>query len=104
MWHTHLVHLSRIDRNTIGVRIDDIFLSLCELIFQASFAAERLEKLSIVSRAITKSDILKFLLQIAWEGKVLDHKLYGTLLLDLDEIGRMLGGWKRTLVNKPPVR
>ncbi|MEK7630292.1 MAG: four helix bundle protein [Patescibacteria group bacterium] len=103
-WHTHLVHISRIDRNTIGVRIDEIFLSLCEFIFRACFAGDRFEKISAVSNAIAKSDILKFLLEMAWEEKIIDHKHYGKLLLDLDEIGRMLGGWKRTLSNKTPTK
>jgi hypothetical protein len=103
-WHAHLEHISRIDRNTLGVRIDDTFLSLLELIFRACFAADKFEKASTVSGAIAKSDILKFLLQVAWEGKILDHKLYGELLLDLDEVGRMLGGWKRALSNKTPAR
>ncbi len=58
----------------------------------------------MVSNAIAKSDILKFFLQLAWEGKTLDHALYGKLLLDLDEIGRMLGGWKRTLSSKTPAK
>jgi hypothetical protein len=104
VWHAHLVHISRLDRNTLGVRIDDTFLSLLELIFRACFAADRFEKVSTVSAAIAKSDILKFLLQLAWEGKVLDHKPYGELLVGLDEIGRMLGGWKRALVSKTPAR
>lgn len=103
-WHTHLVHISRVDRNTIGVRIDETFLTLCELVFRACFASDRFEKLSMVSNAIAKTDVLKFLLQLAWENKILDHTHYGTLLLDLDEIGRMLNGWKRMLSNKTPAR
>lgn len=74
-----------------------------ELIFRACFAYDKFEKLSLVSQAIAKSDLLKFFLQIGWEHKMIDHKSYGALiLLLLDEVGRMLGGWKKSLGDKTP--
>jgi hypothetical protein len=54
----------------------------------------------LVSHAIGKSDLLKFFLQLGWEQKVLDAKTYGALIVLLDEVGRMLGGWKRSLSEK----
>ena len=99
-WHNNLVNLNRIDRNTIGAKIDDNFLSLLELIFRSCFACDKYEKLSLVSLAVGKNDLLKFLLQIAWEQKIISHKCYGALVISLDEIGRMLGGWKKSLQNK----
>lgn len=104
LWHDSLMHLKRSDRYTTGAKIDAIFLSLLELIFKACFAHDKFEKISIISHAITQSDLLMFFLQIAWEHKIIDHKKYGALILPLDEVGRMLGGWKRSLVNKTPAR
>lgn len=102
LWHKHLVNVKRVDRYTIGTRNDDIFLSLLELIFRGTFAYDKFEKLSVVSQAIAKNDLLKFFLQISWEHKVIDRALYGKLILQLDEIGRMLGGWKKSLQEKTP--
>lgn len=102
IWHTYLNNISQVDRHTIGNKIDDIFLSLLELIFRATFAYDKFEKLSIVSQAIGKTDLLKFFLQIGWEHKVLDHKIYGNIIIQLDEVGRMLGGWKKSLQEKTP--
>lgn len=102
LWHSSIANLSRVDRYTLGAKIDDIFLSLLELIFRGCFAYDKFEKLSIVSQAITKSDLLKFFLQLGWEQKVIDHKSYGVLILLLDEVGRMLGGWKKNLTDKTP--
>jgi len=90
-----LQKVNRVDRNTIGTKIDDIFLSLLELILRACFAFDKFEKLSLVSNAIAKNDLLKFFLQISWEHKIVDHKQYAALILLLDEVGRMLGGWKK---------
>lgn len=104
VWHRSIAHLTRIDRYTIGTKIDDSFLSLLELIFRGCFAYDKFEKLSLVSRAIATSDLLKFFLQIGWEHKTLDHKTYGALILLLDEVGRMLGGWRKSLAEKTPTR
>jgi len=101
-WHSHLVNLKRLDRYTIGTKIDDTFLSILELIFRACFAYDKFEKLSIVSQAIGKTDLLKFFLQIGWEHRIIDHTQYGALILLLDEVGRMLGGWKKNIGDKTP--
>lgn len=102
VWHKNLVNLNRLDRYTVGVKIDEYFLSLLELIFRACFAYDKFEKLSLTSQAIGKNDLLKFFLQIGWEQKVIDHKNYGSLILALDEIGRMLGGWRKNIQEKTP--
>lgn len=100
VWHEAIINLKRVDRYTIGAKVDEIFLSLLELIFRACFAYDKFEKLSLVSQAVAKSDLLKFFLQLSWEQRVIDHKSYGGLILLLDEIGRMLGGWKKNLGDK----
>ena len=103
-WHKHLVNLKRIDRYSIGTKIDETFLELLEFIFRACFAFDKFEKLALISGAIGKADITKFLLQLAWETDVLDSKIYGKLILNLEHIGRMLGGWKKSAGEKthPP--
>jgi len=102
VWHKYLVNLNRLDQYTIGAKIDETFLSFLELIFRAGFENVKLEKRSILSQAISKCDLLNFLLQLAWEQKVIDHKNYGSLIILLDEAGRMLGGWKKSLQEKTP--
>ena len=57
-----------------------------------------------MSQAIAKCDVLKFFLQIGWEQKIIDHKQYSNLILLLEEVGKMLGGWKRNLEEKTPTR
>lgn len=104
VWHRHLNNIKKIDRNTIGNKIDLEFLDLLEILFKATFAYDKFEKLSLVSNAIGKNDLLKFFLQIGWEEKVCDNKKYAELILLLDEVGRMLGGWKRHLQDKTPTK
>jgi hypothetical protein len=52
--------------------------------------------------AISKLDGVKFFLQIAWENKCIPSEKYSTLSEKLDEIGKMLGGWKKGLEKKTP--
>jgi hypothetical protein len=101
-WNKGLANLKRIDRYTLGSRIDEVFLSLLELIFRACFVPDKFEKLSLVGQSIGKADLLKFFFQLGWEQKTIDHKTYGRLILSLDEVGRMLGGWKKSLGEKTP--
>jgi hypothetical protein len=97
IWHGYFTNLRIPDRVTIGEKIDIEFLNLLEFIFRACFAFDKFEKLSIVTQANGKNDLLKFLLQITWEQKIINHKQYGTLIPLLDEVGRMLGGWKKDI-------
>lgn len=52
-----------------------------------------------ILEAIATLDLLKFLLQIAWEGKSLGlgNKNFGKIIIQLEEVGKMLGGWKKGL-------
>lgn len=99
-----MVNIKRIDRYTIGTKVDDVFLSILENTFWASFAYDKFEKLSFVSKTIAGCDLLRFLLQITWEQKIIDTKTYGVIVLKLEEIGRMLGGWKKNLQEKTPTK
>ncbi len=60
------------------------------------------EKQALLNRGISKVDLIKLLMQLAWEIKALDNKKYAVLAEKFAEIGKMLGGWKRQLLQKTP--
>ena len=80
----------------MGGKIEDYFLGLLENIFVSIYLPPETKILRIVS-AISKLDGVKFFLQIAWENKCISNEKYSTLSEHLQEIGRMLGGWKKGL-------
>jgi len=88
-------------RYTLGGKIEDYFLGLLENIFISIYLPPE-TKISRLVIAISKLDGVKFFLQIAWENKCMQDNKYTTLSSQLDEIGRMLGGWKRGLEKKTP--
>lgn len=57
----------------------------------------RERKLPSIEQAIVSVDLLKILLRLAKDVGALDTKKYMQLQELLQEIGRMLGGWKKTL-------
>lgn len=79
----------------MGGKIDFLFIETIENLFIAAHKSGG-EKTPYLIRASDKFDLLKFLLQVAWELKTLDNKKYIALSKKLDEIGRMLGGWQKT--------
>jgi len=93
----------RTERYNLGRRIDLVFLEVLELSFTASYLPPE-QKIIFLSKAISRLDILKFFLQLAWENKLIPLKKYSGLSQNLHEIGRMLGGWKKGLQKKTPIR
>ena len=93
----------RVERLGIGQRIEHSFLDLLGLTFSASYQPIE-PKIIYLGQAISKLDILRFFIQLAWEDQLLPTKKYSVLLTQLGEIGRQLGGWKRGLQTKTPTK
>ncbi len=101
LWHGYRNDFPKASRYTLGEKIDSLFIQILELLFVASYQG-RTEKLPTISMAVRKNDVLKFLLRIAWELHALDTKKYAHLSEKTDELGRMVGGWKKGLESKTP--
>lgn len=95
LWHNFSLQLPRPARYSLGVKIDILFTDLLEIILQARYASKD-NKLSFIDKATIKLDSLKFFLQIIWQTKSLDNKKYLQLSEPLAEIGKILGGWKKS--------
>lgn len=89
----------RVERLGIGQKIEHSFLDLLELTFSSAYLPPE-PKIICLSRAISRLDVLRFFIQLAWEGKLLPTGKYSDLLAQLGEIGRQLGGWKKGLQTK----
>ena len=100
-WHQYRDHLPKKERYGLGEKIDNLFVQLLELLFTAGYETKE-NKLPKLGDAIKKIDLLKFFLRIAWEIKALDNKKYLALSEGVQELGRMVGGWKKGLLTKLP--
>ena len=105
LWFKTFADFPKIYRYNLGGKIEECFLILLDNIFSSLYLPknEKVEKLAL---AIIKLDSLKFFLQLAWENKCLSNQKYSELSEKLNEVGKMLGGWKRGLENRantPPI-
>ncbi|MGI0134737.1 MAG: four helix bundle protein [Candidatus Micrarchaeaceae archaeon] len=93
--------MARTERFGIGTRIDSLFLDLLDLLRKTTYANGE-GKIGYLSEAIVKTDALRFFLQLAWEAKIVPNKQYIALAAEIEEVGRMIGGWKKGLLTKTP--
>jgi hypothetical protein len=98
IWVNLTPHISKGARYTLGQRIENKFLDLLELTYIAYFT-EKDKKLEKITECILILDTIKFLVSVAWEGKVISNKQYEDVALKLEEVGKMFGGWKKNLNN-----
>lgn len=102
MWLSIVVHMPKGARYTLGARIENHWLDLLEKSFQAYFSVKH-EKYERITQCVASHDLLKFLISIAWEAKYISHKQCESLVVQLEEIGKMLGGWQKcSKSNKKP--
>jgi hypothetical protein len=107
LWYGYYQILPKLHRHSLGQKIDTLFVEIMEAISSASFLTKE-DKLPWVRLATRKTDTLKVLLMVLWETKSLPDKKYITLSLQLDEVGKMLGGWNgqissQLIKNKTPL-
>lgn len=98
-WQKYLVHFPKANRYTLGSKIDDIFLLSIEYCFLASYSSSS-DKIIYIDKAISRCDLLKLLLLIAFENKDIDTKKYIHISEGLTEVGKMLGGWRKQTIQK----
>lgn len=97
-WIKIIQHMAKGQRYTIGTRIESKFLDLLELAYNTYFSPKD-TKAEKISNCVFTLDTLKFLIYIAWEGKMISHNQYTEIAGKLEEIGKMFGGWKKNLNN-----
>jgi len=98
LWLNIVNHIPKDRRYTIGARIENKFLDLLENSYLAYFIA-REKKTEKVTHCILILDTLKFIISIVWEAKLISPNQYEEIAIKLEEIGKMLGGWKNSLDN-----
>ena len=102
-WSLIRKDLPVIERLGIGDKLESLFISLLEITFFSSYQSID-KKITSLELAIARLDAIKFFLQIAWERKLIATDSYSEISVQLEEVGKMLGGWKKGLLNKTPTR
>lgn len=83
------------DRYTIWQSCEGYILEVIECILTAG-QSQRPTKLPALEKASMKLNLSRVFIRLMKDTNVLNSKHYLTFQTDLDEIGRMLGGWIRS--------
>lgn len=84
------------DKYVLGTRIENYLIEMLEDLIHATKLPKQ-NKLPKLLQANQKLEMLKIFIRLAMEVKIIDDKKYLPLQERLSEIGRMLGGWMKTL-------
>jgi len=79
-------------RFSLGVRIEERMLEILE---SAVIANRRRDKLALLARADEALESLRILVRLSHETRVLAPHSYEYAAREMDEIGKLLGGWIR---------
>lgn len=95
--------MPRTEQFGIGGKVDSLWLELLETVRLALYSKPH-EKVVLLEKAILKTDSLRFFLQLCWESGLIANSKFETVGKQVEEVGRMLGGWKKGIITKtsPP--
>ena len=92
-------NIERTARFGLGLKIDSLFLELLGVLRKTVYTSVD-KKILLLSVAIEKIDEIRFFLQILWENKFCPNKQYILIETEIQNLGRMIGGWKKGLISK----
>ncbi len=98
-WIKESRNISKINRYSVCIKVNKIFDDMIELISEAQFSNE-VSKLQLVTKANVKNDTLKFMFYVLLELKELDMIKCERYTSDIEEVGKMLYGWKNQIIAK----
>lgn len=90
--HTLIQKFPRTEKFTLGERLKSHGLTILETVIRAGIQSGT-ERLRQLEEASTQTDLLKVLVRLSFELRLLDQKHYLLLAGLLQEIGKMVGGW-----------
>lgn len=96
-WQFIQKDIPKINRYSLGVKIDTYFVNIIEMINYAQFGEK---KLIYIEKAIIQNNTLKSLLAILFEIDSISQENYLDICKDLEEFGKMLYSWKIKFKNK----
>lgn len=93
--------MSREERFGLGARVDTLLLDLMETLRRATFS-NNVDKINLLTNAIIKTDSIRFFVQTAWEAKLISNQQFELISVPIEEVGKMIGGWRKGLLTKNP--
>ncbi len=90
----HLDKFPRVRRFTLGERLESTLIEVLELLVEAAFSRVKQDALK---RANLRLEVARHLWRLAHELQVIPLRQYEHGARLMDDLGRQVGGWLRTL-------
>ncbi|MFA5358810.1 MAG: diversity-generating retroelement protein Avd [Patescibacteria group bacterium] len=84
------------DKYALGGKCEEYILEIMELLIATSVGV-RTDKSRLIQQASLKLDILKVFIRLVKDLNLLEDKKYIILQQQIQEIGRMIGGWQKSV-------
>lgn len=94
LWHELRKGLEKFNKYSIGLKIDNLYVEIIERLFQAQYISKE-KKVEVLQLATIKLDTLKFFVFALLEIKGINEETFLKLNITLEEVGKMLYGWKQ---------
>lgn len=95
-FYQYSINFPKKDKFGAAQKCENAILELIEKIIRASKSAKQ-NKVLILYDASVKLDVLKIFVRLLKDLKILDLKKYTILQQQVHEIGKMLGGWIKSV-------
>lgn len=92
-------NMERAARFGIGNKIDVLFLRILELLRKSMYAPIN-KKILLLEEVTDYIDSFRFFFQLLWETKLVSNKEYVSFGTEIENLGKIVGGWKKGLINK----
>lgn len=97
LWSELIVKFPKSQRYTLGETCQQHLLTLLEAVIVAASSSQKETKAAQLQIASAKLDLLRLLVRLAKDNKCLSNQAYLKVESQLHEVGRMLGGWRKSL-------
>jgi hypothetical protein len=84
-------------RYTLGQRLENKLLDVLELLLCANYSKD---KLSLLKKANLELECFRYLIRLSCDLRFINLKRYEFISLYIDEIGRMVGGWIKSISSR----
>lgn len=92
-------NLPKCERYGLGQKVDLLFTDLLDVLQKAAFSPID-SKISLLSHALPIIDSLRFFIQLSWELKLIPSKQFTLIGQEIEDVGKMVGGWRKGLISK----
>lgn len=96
-WNEVLNKFPKTQRYQLGSKCSEYLLEILEFVLAAAQTMEAKEKMTSLQQASVKLDVLKLLIRLSKNCKCVSNTSYLQMESQLQEIGKMLGGWSKSL-------